>query len=293
MDKSRDKNIIRLFILPPLFLYLLFVIYPVLSSLVMSLYDWRGIGEKKWVGLENYRRMLHDENFINAISNTFKYVLVQVPIYLFVSVAIAFLVLTVKKGKLHNFYRSSIFFPYILPAVAVAMLWNSVFNPVGGLLNGLLDFLNLGFLKREWLGQISTAFGGVVWVDVWISTGFYSLLVLSGILNIPDEIIEAAKVDGASDLQTAFRIILPMLKRVMQVVITFSIINSLKVFATPQVLTAGGPDRSTEPISLYIYEQAFKNFNFGYASALGVIFLIIVLIVTMLTLKFTEGDPYD
>ena len=293
MNKSRDRNIIRLFILPPLFLYLLFVIYPVLSSLVMSFYDWRGIGEKKWIGLANYQRMLHDENFINAVGNSFKYVLVQVPVFLIVSILVAFLVLNVKKGKLHNFYRSSIFFPYILPAVAVAMLWNSIFNPVGGLLNGLLEFLNLGFLKREWLGQISTAFGSVVWVDVWISTGFYTLLVLSGILNIPEEIIEAAKIDGASQVQTTFRIILPMLKRVMQVVITFSIINSLKVFATPQVLTAGGPDRSTEPISLYIYEQAFKNFNFGYASALGVIFLIIVLIITMITLKFTEGDPYE
>lgn len=254
----------------------------------MSFYNWRGIGTKTWIGSKNYKRMLEDENFINAFMVTGKYILFQVPLVLILSIVIALTISHFIKTKWFNIYRSITFFPYILPGVAIAMLWATIFNPVSGMLNGILDLAGLDSLKNEWLGRSETAFESVVFVNVWSMVGFYSILILAAILNIPRDLLEAAEIDGASKFQQAIFITLPMLKDILQVVIIFTLINTLKVFEMPQLLTAGGPNRSTQPISLYMYEQAFTNFNFGYASAIGVVFLVLTLIASLLTLRITR-----
>lgn len=291
MKTKMDRFSIGVFLFPALGLYMLFVLYPVISALFTSLYQWRGIGEKTWTGMGNYTRMVEDDNFINALINTGKYILFQVPATILVPLVIALIIANSAKSRWTNFYRSSIFFPYILPGVAIAMLWSTIFNPVSGLLNGLLDIIGLDTWKTEWLGRTETAFGSVVWVTIWGAIGFYTILLLAGILNISKDLFEAAEIDGANKFQRSIYIIIPMLKDVLQVVVTFTLINALKIFEMPQLLTSGGPNRSTEPVSLYIYEQAFKNFNFGYASAIGVVFFVLVLLLTMLTLRVMGGKP--
>jgi ABC-type sugar transport system permease subunit len=290
VNRRSEKISIWVFLFPALFLYILFVIYPSINALRMSLYHWRGIGTKTWAGLENYQRMMEDEVFLNSVKVTGKYILYQVPFVLIISVVLALVIANLLKTKWLNFYRSVIFFPYILPGVAIAMLWSTIFNPIGGMLNGLLDMIGMESLRTEWLGRTETAFGSVLFVNVWSMVGFYTILILAAILNIPSDMLEAAEIDGAGKIQKAIYVILPLLKDVLQVVIIFTVINTLKVFEMPQLLTGGGPNRSTEPISLYIFEQAFQNFNFGYASALGVFFLVLIFIASSLTLKITRGN---
>lgn len=290
MKQRNDRWAILFFLAPALILYLIFVIYPSINALRMSFYNWRGLGAKTWIGIDNYRRMLEDENFVNALKVTGKYILFQVPLVLILSVIIAISISHFMNTRWFQFYRSIIFFPYILPSVAIAMLWSTIFNPVGGMLNGLLDMVGLDRFMTEWLGKTETAFGSIVFVDIWRMVGFYSILILAAILNIPQDILEAAEIDGAKKFQKTIFITLPMLKDVLQVVIIFTFINTLKVFEMPQLLTAGGPNRSTQPISLYMYEQAFKNFNFGYASAIGVVFLILTMLASLFILKITRGS---
>ncbi|WP_053367758.1 carbohydrate ABC transporter permease [Bacillus sp. FJAT-27245] len=290
MRNNSERWAIVVFLLPASVLYLLFVLYPSFNALLMSLYNWRGLGTKTFIGLDNYKRMLGDEIFLNTLKVTGKYILVQVPLVLVLSVVIALSISHFLKTRWLNLYRSITFFPYILPGVAIAMLWSTILNPVNGMLNGLLDAVGLDFLMTEWLGRTETAFESVVFVNVWGMVGFYSILILAAILNIPQDVLEAAEIDGATKLKKSIYITIPMLKDILQVVIIFTLINTIKIFEMPQLLTGGGPNRSTQPISLYIYEQAFSNFNFGYASALGVIFLILTLLASMLTLKVTRRE---
>ncbi|KIL49845.1 carbohydrate ABC transporter permease [Jeotgalibacillus soli] len=290
MKRKGDRLALVFFLSPALFLYGLFVLYPSIQALWMSMYQWRGLGEKTWIGFGNYERMMSDAIFINAMKITGKYILFQVPLVLIISIGLALTIANLLKSRWLNTYRATVFFPYILPGVAIAMLWATIFNPVSGMLNGLLNAIGLEQYTTEWLGRTETAFGSVVFVNVWSMVGFYTVLILAAILNIPEELTEAAEIDGAGKWQKSFYIILPLLKDVLQVVIVFTLINTLKIFEMPQLLTSGGPNRSTEPISLYIYEQAFQNFNFGYASALGVIFLILIFIASMLTLRLTRGE---
>ncbi|WP_156319754.1 carbohydrate ABC transporter permease [Bacillus sp. FJAT-18017] len=290
MRNRSERWAIAVFLLPASALYLLFVLYPSFNALLMSLYNWRGLGTKTFIGMDNYRRMLEDDIFINTLKVTGKYILIQVPVVLVLSVVIALAISSFLKTRWLNLYRSITFFPYILPGVAIAMLWSTILNPVNGMFNGLLDVIGLDSLMTEWLGRTETAFGSVVFVNVWGMVGFYSILILAAILNIPQDILEAAEIDGATKFKKSIYITIPLLKDILQVVTIFTLINTIKIFEMPQLLTGGGPNRSTQPISLYIYEQAFSNFNFGYASALGVIFLILTLFASLLTLRVTRRE---
>lgn len=290
MKKTKlDRFSILVFLMPAVALYLVFVLYPVFSALLTSMYQWRGIGNKKWIGFDNYTKMFSDENFINALMNTGKYILFQVPITVLVPLFVA-LIIANSKSRWTKFYQGTIFLPHILPGVAIAMLWATIFNPVSGLLNGLLRLLGLDMWATEWLGRTETAFGSVLWVTVWGAIGFYTVLLLAGVLNISKDLFEASEIDGANKVQRSIYIIIPLLRGILKVVVTFTLINALKMFEMPQVLTSGGPNRSTEPVSLYIYEQAFKNYNFGYASAIGVVFFIIVLLITLTTQRAMRGE---
>ncbi|HEY4553679.1 MAG TPA: sugar ABC transporter permease [Bacillaceae bacterium] len=290
--KKQNQLFVLSFLLPPLLLYTVFVIYPILSGLTTSFYQWRGTGAKTWTGLGNYIKLFSDENFLNALFNTFKYTIVQVPIILFLGLLFAILISGAAGSRWVNFYRSSVFMPFVLPGVAIALLWTTIFNPINGLLNLGLKSAGLDFLAHEWLGDPKTAFWAIVWVKTWASVGFYTLLLIAGISNIPREVLEAADIDGASRWQKSTKVIIPMLSPVVKVVVIFLILNSLKMFEEPQLMTAGGPNRTTEPISLYMYEQAFSNFNFGYASAIGVIFFVITFIFSIFTIKTMGGDNH-
>lgn len=287
--RNQQRVLIWAFLLPTSALYALFVLYPIFSTFYTSMFNWRGIGKMTWAGFANYSRLLGDENFLNALKNTGKYMLFQVPVILLLAILFTMVIVNSRKSRLIEFYRTSLFLPYVLPAVAVAMLWSAVLNPVTGLLNNFLEAVGLGFLALEWLAEARTAFGSLIWVQTWSAIGFYTVLLLAGVSNISEEVLEAAEVDGANWLQRSFLIIIPMLSDVMKVVVVFVLLNSLKLFAAPQLMTNGGPYRSTEPISLYIYEQAFQNYNFGYASAIGVVFFLMILLLTILTLQLMGG----
>lgn len=287
--RNQQRVLIWAFLLPTSALYALFVLYPIFSTFYTSMFNWRGIGKMTWAGFANYSRLLGDENFLNALKNTGKYMLFQVPVILLLAILFTMVIVNSRKSRLIEFYRTSLFLPYVLPAVAVAMLWSAVLNPVTGLLNNFLEAVGLGFLALEWLAEARTAFGSLIWVQTWSAIGFYTVLLLAGVSNISEEVLEAAEVDGANWIQRSFLIIIPMLSDVMKVVVVFVLLNSLKLFAAPQLMTNGGPYRSTEPISLYIYEQAFQNYNFGYASAIGVVFFLMILLLTILTLQLMGG----
>src|SRR5690625_3871520 len=150
-----------------------------------------------WVGFKNFINIFSDGNFINSLLNTGKYMLYQIPMILVLAILFGMIVATSKETKFINSFRTLVFLPYVLPSVAIAMIWVTVFNPISGFLNLSLDAIGLGFLTKDWLAHSCTAFCSIVWVNTWCSVGLYTVLILSGILNIPKEVLEAAEIDGA------------------------------------------------------------------------------------------------
>ncbi len=287
--RQKSWPLIITFALPGVLLYGLFVIYPVVSSLYMSLFQWRGMGAAKFIAIRNYVELFQDPDFWNAVINTLRFVAYQIPIMLGLALVFS-LFISLSQSRLAAFYRSLVFLPNILPIVAVAALWTAMLHPLTGAVNNLLTAVGLGEFAKPWLGQPSTAIGAIVWVDVWRMVGFYTVLLLSGILNVPSEVIEAARVDGATTGQISVKVILHLLRGPLQVAAIFIMVNALKIFETPQLMTGGGPNRHTQPVSLYMYEQAFQNFSFGYAATIGVIFSILVFCITIVVLRLQGAD---
>jgi ABC-type sugar transport system permease subunit len=198
-------------------------------------------------------------------------------------------VLLSKKGWPSRVYPIVFFAPNVLSLATVAILFMFIYNPILGLLNGFLKVVGLGSWKRSWLVDQFWALPAISFAEVWRLTGFYMLLFLAGIKNIPTELFESARIDGASEVRQFFSITLPMITEMIQIAVVFLIINGLNVFVLPQIMTDGGPGRHTQTEALYMYEQAFKFSNLGYACAMGLLMFIIVLVFSIFSLRLTRG----
>ncbi len=287
----RPKSILFVFLAPALLLYGFFFIYPSLDALRMSLYDWTGLSlaNAEFVGLRNFSDAIDDRWVAIAVKNN-----LLISAYggvLAIGLALIFAVaLTTRGFRAKGFFRTVIFFPYMISGVGVGLFWVFVFNPSFGLLNGLLGRLGLQAWQRPWLGDPQTALACIIYVTVWWSIGFYMLYLVAGIRTIPLELYDAARVDGANDGHLLRHVTLPLIREFMSVAIVLWIIDALRAFAVVLMLTGGGPGNRTQVLSTYMAKLAFNIpsgaqgalFRFGYGTAIAVILCLLVLLASLL-----------
>ncbi len=280
-----NKKAIVLFLFPTVLLISVFVVVPICMSVYYSMLDWDGIGKGMFIGLQNYIDMLSDTRFTSSIKNSLLYAAFSLFLQLPFSLLLAIVVANVSRGE--KFYRTTFFIPVIISSVVIGQLWQKIYNGDYGLLNAVLG--TFGIEGQDWLGQENTALLAAFVPNLWQYIGYHMLIMYAGIKSISPDINEAAKIDGANKIQTAFRITIPLLKPILQVCITFSLIGALKIFDLIYVLTGGGPFFSTEVPTIYMYKTVFDSFNYGYGSAISIFVILECLILTIvLRLFFRE-----
>lgn len=277
-----NKKAIILFMSPTMLLMAVFVVVPICMSVYYSLLDWDGIGQGTFVGIQNYIEMLGDERFLNSVKNSLLYAACSLLIQLPISLILAIVVANVSRGE--KFYRTTFFIPVIISSVVIGQLWQKVYNGDYGLLNAFLSMI--GIQGQDWLGQESTALIAAFVPNLWQYIGYHMLIMYAGIKSISPDINEAARIDGANRLQIAWKITIPLLKPIIQVCVTFSLIGALKIFDLIYVLTGGGPFFSTEVPTIYMYKTIFDSFNYGYGSAIAIFVIIECMILTFVLRLF-------
>lgn len=277
-----------LFILPALIGFGLFYLYPAIRGLTISFTDWNMLREPSFVGIENYKQLFQDEKFWSALWITFKYVLLNIPIQTLLGILLAVAMDRVVKSTV---IRGLMILPYLLSNVLVALVFLWLLDPSLGIVNAGLQVL--GLPKQDFFASTDQALPTVAFVNIWRHAGFTALLFYAGLQSIPRSVYEAAKIDGASENQMFWRITLPLLRPVTVFVVVTSIIGSFQIFDTVAVATGGGPADATKVLVFYIYENAFAFFKMGYATAMSMVLFAIILIFTVLQLKFFRADQSD
>lgn len=278
-----NRKAIFLFVIPTLVIYIAIVLVPVFISAYYSTLQWDGIGDSINVGLNNYKQLIHDERFLNSAKNSALFAVVSIFIQLPVSLLLALILSSHVKGE--KIYRTVYFIPVVISTVVIAQLWTKIYNADYGLLNALLKAVGLPELAQDWLGQKNTALLCAFIPNLWQYVGYHMLLMYAGAQAISKDIFEAAQIDGATKIQVATKVTIPLIKPVLKVCVTFSLIGALKVFDLIYVLTNGGPFFSTEVPSTYMYTTIFDSFQYGYGSAMSIFIILECLIFTLLINK--------
>lgn len=271
------------FCVPFLFVYIAFLIYPMLLGLRMSFFDWSltGSGTDDFLGLDNYREMLGDEAVWQSLWHTVLFTLMSTPPL--VGIALVMALLTNRAMRFRWLFRLAYFAPYVLPVSVVTLIWTWLYQPGFGLINGTLTAL--GLPEIDWLADPRWAMLSVVMATVWWTVGFNYLLYLAGLQDIPEELYEAADIDGAGAWAKIRNITLPLLSRTTGLVLVLQILASMKIFDQIYLMTEGGPNFVTRPIIQYIYESGFTNYRIGYASAISYMFFALIVLVSLLQFK--------
>lgn len=290
----RRREIVLLivtFLLPAGGLYVLFVLYPMLQAFYIALFAWRGVSMRKdWVGLENFAEIFQDEVFWMSLKHNFFILGVSSVVILGLGLFFAVALSRCRRGA--HFFRLVYLFPNVMSVVAVSVLWSFIYHPQMGLINGLLRLF--GKEGRTWLGDPATALPAVTSTYLWYVLGFYIVLFLAGILSIPRDLYDAAKIDGAGEMATFRHVTLPLLWEPLKLAVIFLLINALNVFALVFIMTNGGqPSRHTEVILTYLYEQAFDNSNFGYATAIGAVLFVLIFGLSQLLLRLMRRETIE
>lgn len=276
------KRMIALFVLPCLLLYIALVFIPILVSFYSAMLDWNGIGTSRFVGLDNFKTMFtQDPVFWPSVGRTLLFALfsmAEIPIALFIAILISRFV------RKPNFWVSSYFLPVILSVVVIGQLWKTIYNPasLGGMLNQVLIAVGLENWTKVWLSDPKVAIFSLFFVALWQYLGYHVLIQFTGIQNIPSEIYEAARIDGAEGLTADRYITLPMVLPIFKISIVLSVIGSLQAFDMIMVMTGGGPAHATDVISTHMYNMSFLSMKYGYGSALASFLVVECLIVTVL-----------
>ncbi|OCT15324.1 sugar ABC transporter permease [Paenibacillus pectinilyticus] len=270
------------FLLPNILGFLIFICLPVCASFLMSFTEWNGFGEIKFAGLSNYTHLWQDETFRISLLNSLIMTAVSVPVTLILAILAA---VALNKGlRGVKIFRTAVFLPHITATIAVAVVWQLLYNPTMGPINGLLRSLGIDN-PPMWLASTHWALISVIIVSIWHSIGYYMVLYLAGLQGIPKDLYEAAEIDGAGKVSQFRNITLPMLSPVIFFTVIMGIINSFKVFDLVFVLTKGGPGRSTHMLVYDIYYTAFQRFEYGYASAMAYVLFTIILIITLIQFR--------
>ena len=280
-----NKLVILSLVLPGLLLFVFAILAPICLSVYYGFTDYSGMGSYDFIGLENYKQLAHDSVFWNSLKNSLRlaigFICIQHPLALITAA-----ILDKLGGKAEGVFRCVYFIPNVISVAVIAYLWKFIYNPDFGLLNNIIKAFG-GKGDTNWFSN-DMAIWSVLIVLIWHGFGWGMLIYYSGIKNIDPVLYEAAAIDGANQRQTFLKITLPLMKPVIQVNVTMAVISALKQMETVYLLTNGGPGNSTQFTANYLYQQAFKAFRYGYGNAIGVVFIVICLVMTVLMNKIFE-----
>ena len=282
-----------IFLAPALLLIAVFFFLPVLAALLLSFTDFDiyalgDLNRLRFVGFNNYLQLLQSPLFWTALGNTFYFVLVGGPLSVAVSLGAALLV-NARLTRFPSFFRTAFFLPVVTTLVAVAVVWRYLYHPRYGLLNYGLSWL--GIEPIDWLGDPNWAMSAIILMAVWKNFGFNMIIFIAGLQNIPMQLYEAARIDGASAWRQFRYLTLPLLGPTFLFVALMTMIGYFQVFAEPYVMTQGGPANRTLSVVLLMYEEGFRWWNMGYASAAAFVLFVLILAGTVLQLKLRRGEP--
>jgi len=287
---KKPKLFIAVCTLPALLLTIIFMLAPMCNAVYLSFTNSTALSvgsNSKFVFLDNYKYMFQDKLFILALQNTLKLMAVVPVITLFFSLIFAF-ILTQSKLKEKSFYRLIFFFPSIVSLTVVGIVWSFVFNPTKGILNHLLEILNLSSLQKAWLGDSKTALWCIAAALIWQAIGYYMVMHVAAIDGISSEVYEAAAIDGANSVQKFFLVTIPMLKNTIGITYVLSLSGTINLsFTLSNVMTAGGPNGASSVLLQYMYTQGMRNANYGYAMAIAMFTLAIAVILAVISRKMT------
>lgn len=283
---KRKEILPYLLVSPYLVNVVLFVLFPVFFCLFLTFNSWNIIGPIRFIGIDNYVRLFNDRLFWKAIANTLKFLLLHIPLQLFVSLFLAYLLN--QQIKAVSVFRASFFMPVIVSGVVITILWQQLLGYDTGLINRM--FVMIGLHKVGWLVNPDVAIYSIAMMATWKNVGLYVILFLVGLQTVPPQYYEAAKLEGASRWQQFYHITLPMINPTIFMVVILSTIGGFSLFIEPYVMTGGGPMNMTLSAVLYIYKQAFQFYNMGYSSTLGFFYAILIMTVVVLQKKFIEKE---
>lgn len=284
-----DRRAVVILLAPALIVYSLVMLVPVVWSMGYTLFQGNAIIGFDYVGLDNFTRMLGDERVHQALWFTLKYAVVITVGQVLLGYLLALLyVFALKRAS--GVVRTLLFFPIVMPTVAVALLFQQLFSiaPSEGVVNSVLSTLGLSGL--DWFADGGTAFFVIAVMDIWRSMGFYGVLIFAGLVDIPEDVLESARLDGASGWKLVRHIVLPMSLPILISSLIFSINGTLKVFDSVLALTSGGPGTSTTPLTISVFDHAFTYGEYGYGSTIALLLTILSLIVTVIIFRTSRRD---
>jgi N-acetylglucosamine transport system permease protein len=297
MAAKRGQNtLIFSFLVIPLVLYSVFVLAPYLSAMLVSFTKWRGMSMNiTFYGVTNFVNLFNDDKFWNALSHNLQALVVLPPITIFLSLLFAFLF--TQGIRFSRFFRITYFFPQVMSTVIIGVLWGFIYHPTIGILNGVITALGITDLVNfPWLGDVRTVFPAILSVVIWQAVGFYMVLFVSGMSGIPNDYYEAARIDGANSWHLFWNITLPLLWETIRTAIVFIAIGGMDLFAIVTVMTnglGGGPSRAADVVPTYLSQTAFMDSRWGYATAMGVVLMLLILGLSILSLRFTRRDTVE
>jgi len=290
--RLQSRMTIVLFLLPALALFLIFLVYPIFQSIYYSLFNWKGFGPAvDFVGLDNFKRILTDQVFLKSVGHGLLIVVLSLSIQLPLALALALMMGRSLRGR--AFFRTIFFMPYILSEVITGIMWMILYNPNPnrGFINAILTLIP-GIKAIPWLGNTSTVLMAIFIVLTWKFFGFYMLLYLAGLQNIPPEVEEAALIDGVNNRQMITHITIPLIGSTIRTSIYLSVLGSLQVFALVWIMTKGGPVNASEVMSTYMYRFSFVRFQLGYGSAVAIVMLLISLVFSLAYRRLVRQTDY-
>ena len=294
MKHGQNRFIIS-FLALPLLIYVVFVVVPYASAILIAFTRWRGVSANiTFNGFNNFIRLSQDDLFFNALKNNIK-VLVTLPT-ITIALALLFAALFTRGLRGQRFFRTVFFFPQVLSLAVVGVLFNFVYHPTVGILSGAFGLLGVKQLSAfPWLGDASTVLPAIIFVAIWQATGFYMVLFMAGMGSIPTEYYEAAKIDGAGEWDTFWKITLPLLREPLRTATVFLMIAAMDMFVYVSFLTneTGGPARAAQVLSSYLYQTAFRQGNFGYGTTLAVVLMGIVLVLSIIGLRAGSQETLE
>lgn len=284
-----QDNVAYLMISPYYCFLFIFILLPILINIFLSFTNY-DMTTMRFIGLSNYKRMLTDPNLKASLINTFVYTIATLIFTLSIGLFSAIAFIKVNKGT--RFFRTCFFMPYVVSMASASMIWLWMYDPGYGFFNSILDALSLS--RLDWVYDVNLALGCVVAVTVWKYLGYNMVIFTSGLLGIPEQLYEAATIDGANAFQRLFYVTLPMLRPTTFFLMVTGFINNFNVFEQVNILTRGGPMNATTTVMHQVYTRAFVDYKMGYASAITVLLIVIVSIVTVLNFRHgSQGQDLD
>jgi multiple sugar transport system permease protein len=275
-----------LFLSPTLIGFVVFIVGPVIASIVLSGFSWNLINPPTFAGTANYNKLFSDPRLLTVYGNTLKIAISTVLLKLIFGLLIAVLLDSKIHRWLRTFFRLSFFFPFVVSATAVAIMWSFLLQKELGIVNWFVGLL--GIAKLPWLNSSIWSPIAVILTDVWKDIGFYVVVFVGGLQTISSDLYEAAEVDGSNRFQRFFYITLPLLSPTILFLSVIGLIGAVQIFAGPFVLTNGGPGDATRTVVMYIYEQGFRFFNMGYASTIALSLFVVLFGLTLLQFLFSR-----